>query len=162
MRVAVIETDRGIVDGLGSSPVKRLAIVALVAIPALVASCLNYACDCAGPGIGLIVWSAAPITQLSLSGAACEGGRFVCRRPVAEQNTIPADCTDVWIVPKTTGACIIDLTVGGTTMRLEHQMGAYPGCCGGESYIGDEDHVGLIDLRHASDAGDGGLDAAVD
>ena len=48
-------------------------------------------------------------------------------------------------------------------MRLQHQMRVYPACCGGDgTFIGDEDQVGFVDLRHASDAGDGGLDASVD
>jgi len=68
----------------------------------------------------------------------------------------------VWIVPKTTGTCIFDLTVGGTNMRLQHQMRVYPGCCGGGVFIGDEDQSGFVDLRNVSDAGDGGLDATVD
>ena len=55
-----------------------------------------------------------------------------------------------------------DLTVGGTTMRLQHEMRVYPGCCGGEAFIGDEDYNGFVDLWYTSDAGDGGLDAAVD
>jgi len=145
---------------------KRLAIVALAAIPALVASCFDPVCNCPGPGIGLVVRTAAPITEVALSGSACEGGRFVCRRPSAADNTIPPDCTDVWIMPKATGDCIIDLTVGGTNMRVQHQMVEYPACCGpeGETFIGDEDQIGFVDLRHASDAGDGdgGLDASVD
>jgi hypothetical protein len=140
---------------------KRLALVALSAVPALVASCWGVACDC-GPGIGITVWTAAPITQVALSGSACEGGRFVCRQPVAPDNTIPPDCTLLWIVPKATGACTFDLTVGGTNMRLQHEMRVYPGCCGGEAFIGDEDYNGFVDLRYTSDAGDGGLDAAVD
>ena len=140
---------------------KILAIGALAALPALLASCTVH-CDCAGPGIGLIVWSAAPITQVALSGAACEGARFVCRQPFAADNTIPPDCTDVWIEPKATGDCIVDLTVGGTNMRIEHRMRLYPGCCGGKTFIGDEDHVGFVDLRHPPEAGDGGLDATVD
>ena len=142
---------------------KRIVIVALAAIPALVASCRGVACDCAGPGVGIVVWTAAPITQVALSGSACEGGKFRCRQPVAVENTIPPDCTDVWIEANATGECIIDLTVGGTNMRLQHQMRVYPACCGGDgTFIGDEDQVGFVDLRHASDAGDGGLDASVD
>jgi hypothetical protein len=142
---------------------KRLALVALAAIPALVASCWGVACDCAGPGIGIVVETAAPITQVALSGSACEGGRFVCRRPSASDNTLPPDCTDVWIEPKATGECIVDLTVGGTNMRLEHRMRLYPACCGGDgTFIGDEDQIGFVDLRHPPEAGDGGLDAAVD
>jgi hypothetical protein len=101
--------------------VNRLAIVALLAVPALVASCWGVACDCAGPGVGIVVWTAAPITQVALSGSACAGGRFHCRQPVAAENTIPPDCTDVWVEPNATGECIIDLTVGGTNMRLQHR-----------------------------------------
>jgi hypothetical protein len=142
---------------------KRLAIVALAAIPTLVASCGTHACDCAGPGVGLVVWTAAPITQVALSGSACEGGRFVCRRPLAADNTIPPGCTDVFIEPKATGDCIVDLTVGGTNIRLQHRMREIQICCGGDgTFIGDEDQVGFVDLRYPPDAGDGGLDATVD
>ena len=140
----------------------RLAIIALAAVPALVASCWGVACDCAGPGVGIVVWTAAPITQVALSGSACAGGRFHCRQPVAAVNTIPPDCTDMWVEANATGDCIIDLTVGGTNMQLRHKMRPYPGCCGGEGFIGDEDHIGFVDLRNVSDAGDGGLDATVD
>ena len=142
---------------------KPLAIVALAAIPALVGSC-DPVCSCPGPGIGFVVRTAAPITQVALSGSACGGGRFVCDRPSAPADTIPTDCTQVWIVPKAAGACIVDLTIGGTNMLLQHQMLEYPVCCGGEgeTYFGDEDQVGFVDLRNASDAGDGGLDAGVD
>jgi len=142
---------------------KPVAIVALAAIPALVGSC-DPVCSCPGPGIGIVVRTAAPITQVALSGSACEGGRFVCDRPSAPVNTIPPDCTQVWILPTATGDCIVDLTVDGTNMRLQHQMREIPACCAGEgeTFIGDEDQIGFVDLRHASDAGDGGLDASVD
>ena len=139
---------------------KTLAIVALAAIPALIASCATH-CDCAGPVLGLVVRTAAPITQLALSGPACDGARFRCL-PADFDNTIRPDCTHLQIAPKATGECIVDLTAGGTNMRIQHRMREYPGCCGGDNFIGDEDQVGTVDLRHPPDGGDGGLDAAVD
>lgn len=140
---------------------KRLAIVALAAIPALVASCTTH-CDCAGPVVGLVVMTAAPITQLALSGSACAGAHFRCI-PADFDNTIRPDCTDLQIAPKTTGECVVDLTAGGTNTRIQHRMRVYPACCGdGEGFIGDEDRVGVVDLRHPPEAGDGGLDGTVD
>ena len=141
---------------------KRLAIAALAAVPALVASCWGVK----QPATAARHRNRRVDRGTDNAGGAvrlpCEGGRFVCHQPLAPDNTIPAGCTLLWIVPKTTGACIFELTVGGTNMRLQHEMRVYPGCCGGEAFIGDEDYNGFVDLRYTSDAGDGGLDAAVD
>src|SRR6188474_2219387 len=103
---------------------KRLVVVALAAVSALIASCGTHACDCAGPVLGLVITTAAPITQVTLSGPACDGGRFRCL-PADFDNTIHPDCTDVQIAPKAMGECVVDLTAGGTNMRIQHRMREY-------------------------------------
>ena len=62
---------------------RRLAIVALAAIPTLVASCLNHACDCAGPGIGIIVWTAAPMFVRPDSPLEPFAGRVLARDKIS-------------------------------------------------------------------------------
>jgi hypothetical protein len=138
---------------------KCVAFVALIAGAATqVASC-RVACDCAGPVLGLVVRSPAPITQVALSGPACDGARFRCL-PFDFDNTIRPDCTDMQIAPKAVGTCIVDLTAGGTTTHLEHRMREYPNCCDEPgTFLGDEDHSGDVDLR---DAGTAPNDASAD
>ena len=136
---------------------KVIASLALIAAAATsIASCLKPVCDCAGPVLGMVVYSPAPITNLALSGNACDRASFRCV-PAAFDSTIHPDCTEIQISPDATGPCIVDLTVGGTTTHLEHRMREYPNCCQEPgSFIGDEDGWGVTDLR------DGGIGGAVD
>jgi hypothetical protein len=132
---------------------KRLAVVVMVVVPALIASCRGVACDCGGPILGLQILTAAPITRVVLSGAACEGGAFRCL-PADFDSTIHPDCTNLQINPKAVGECIVELTAGGTDTRIEHRMREYPNCCDEPgTFLGDEDQVGLVDLRTPIDAG---------
>jgi hypothetical protein len=156
IRVAAGERRRRIVDGM-----KVIASLALVvAVAASVASCLKPVCDCAGPVLGLVVYTPAPITAVTLSGAACSGARFRCV-PVDFDSTIHPDCTEIQIEPKAVGNCVVDLTAGDTTTHLEHRMRAYPNCCDEPgTFLGDEDGWGVTDLRDggAGPAGDAGTD----
>ena len=132
---------------------KYLVVIWMVVVPALIGSCNKKVCDCAGPVLGLHIVTAAPITQVTLSGAACEGGSFRCL-PADFDSTIHPDCTGLQVLPRTIGECIVDLTAGGTDTRLQHQMRAYPNCCDEPgTFIGDEDGSGYIDLRNPIDAG---------
>ena len=134
---------------------KGVALVALIAA-ASIASCLKPVCDCGGPVLGLVVYTPAPITDVALSGSACDRASFRCV-PAAFDSTIHPDCTEIQISPSAVGNCIVDLTAGGTTTHLEHRMREYPNCCAEPgTFLGDEDGWGVTDLR------DGGTGAPMD
>jgi len=155
-RVAALQMDGRIVGGM-----KYVAFVALIAGAATpLASCFRAVCDCGGPVLGLVLYSPAPITQVALSGSACDGARFRCV-PVDFDSTIHPDCSELQIAPKAVGNCIVDFTAGGTTTHIEHRMRAYPNCCDEPgTFLGDDDGWGVVDLR---DGGTGTrADAATD
>jgi hypothetical protein len=128
--------------------------VAVGAAPYLL-SCSSTCGDCVPDYDGLVIETAAPVTAVTLSGAACNGGRFRCE-PSDFDNLIHDPCTKVQLEAKAEGLCVVDLTVGGSPVRIERQMSRRsPGCCGG--FIGEANHQGLIDLTARVDAGtDGG------
>ena len=104
----------------------------------------------------------APIAQVSLSGCGVRGRPIRCRGPAPPTTRFLPTAPSYGSARRRRASCIFELTVGGTDVWLQHEMRAYPGCCGDETFIGDEDYIGFVDLRYPSDAGDGGLDTAVD
>ena len=110
-------------------------------------------CKCPPDVSGLVITTDAPVTEVSLSGTACSGGRFRCI-PEDFDSTIHGACDQLQIDAPAEGHCVVDLTVGGVPVRIEREMTRRPaGCCGGG--IGEANHAGQIDLRMTSD---GGLD----
>jgi hypothetical protein len=96
--------------------------------------------------------AAEPITSLVMSGPACgAGARFWCIRPGGSENTLPADCTRVQIMPIAAGPCVVDVVVGGMNVHLEQQIVAsVSDCCTGFVAANGS---GDIDLRPLADGG---------
>jgi hypothetical protein len=128
-----------------------LSVVVAVSAGPYVLGCNPNCGDCTIDHEGLVIWTPAPVTAVTLSGAACTGGRFRCE-PADFDNTIHEPCTKVQLLAKAQGLCVVDLTFGGSPVRIERQMSLRPpGCCGG--FIGEANHEGFIDLTANVDAG---------
>ncbi len=131
---------------------RRLGFGLVVSFAAafVVGSCGETACDCASGVVGLVITTGAPVTAVTLSGPACAAGRFRCV-PDDFDATIHGDCMEVQVEAAAAGTCIVDLTVGGTIVRVAREMAQRPpGCCG--DFIGEQGGTGEIDLRTATTA----------
>jgi hypothetical protein len=147
-RQIVIRTGVMIAEILKAGAV--LSIVLGVSAGPYVLGCSPNCGDCVPDYEGLVIWTGAPVTAVTLSGAACTGGRFRCE-PADFDNMIHDPCTKVQLQARAEGLCVVDLTVGGSPVRIERQMSRRPpGCCGG--FIGEANHEGFIDLTANVDA----------
>jgi hypothetical protein len=86
--------------------------------------------------------------------------------PESFDNTIHGECNQLQVEAQAEGHCIVDLVVGGASIRVERKMSFVPsdtnGCCG--NYFVEVNHAGEIDLRGALDggvSGDSSVDAAL-
>jgi hypothetical protein len=78
---------------------------------------------------------------------------FGCLRTGLD-NTIHPDCTQLQVLAKAEGECVVDLvTAGGSEVTVSRQFVRTPpgGCCGGG--LTEAHHDGVIDLRNSADAG---------
>jgi len=140
--------DVGQQSRFGAGAVVGLAFALLVGP---VAGCFGEHCEQCANTPDLLIYTDAPITQLALSGPACNGSMFKCL-PNAFDNTIHPDCTRLMVVAKAEGDCIVDLTTtSGPVATIRRQfVQQHSACCGG---LAEVNHAGYIDLRNTSDAG---------
>jgi hypothetical protein len=125
-----------------------------VALGAVACSCAKTVCDCADGPVGLVVTTDAPVTKVRLSGTACASGHFRCI-PEKFDDQIHGECKQLQVEAATEGSCIVDLTVGGTAMRIEREMSRSSCTCYSPYFIA-ANHDGEIDLRAKVDGGTNG------
>jgi hypothetical protein len=116
---------------------------------ALTLGCGNSVCDCYDGSPGLMITTDAPVTSVTLSGAACMKGQFRCV-PENLDNKIHGDCKSIQVVAKAEGTCVVDLTIGGVEISLERQMRRSTCECYG-TYYTEANQAGEIDLRQKPD-----------
>jgi hypothetical protein len=134
---------------------KRTPLVFLTSLLAtaitLTPSCGDSFCDCYDGSLGLMITTDAPVTSVTLSGAACRKGQFRCW-PEDLDSKIHGDCKSIQVVANAEGTCVVDLTIGGVAMRLERQMRRSTCDCYG-TYYTEANQAGEIDLREKPDSG---------
>lgn len=132
-------------------PALVLSTSLLATALALALGCGSSVCDCYDGSLGLMITAGAPVTSVTLSGAACVKGQFRCL-PENLDNRIHGDCKSIQVVANAEGPCVVDLTAGGIGMRLERQMRRSTCDCYGVYYT-EANKAGDIDLSRKPDGG---------
>ncbi len=108
-------------------------------------------CSCFLPGARIHVAqeSAAAVTSVRLSGAACDGVATTCAQ------ASPLGCATYSFSPKGPGACVVDVIFLDSTFTAKVTFNQTTGCCAG--LYPSPASAGDIDAVHApADAGGGG------
>jgi len=108
-------------------------------------------CDCAEPGAHVHVppESAAAVTEVRLSGPACDGQTATCTQPAA------AGCATYAIVARAPGTCQVDVVFVDTTFTATVAFAQGDSCCTG--LYPTPANAGEIEAtRGPSDAGSAG------
>jgi hypothetical protein len=128
----------------------------LVSAPLLVAALAACSqskaeCDCVEPGAHVHVppESAAAVTEVRLSGPACDGVKASCTQPA------PVGCATYGVVARARGTCTVDVVFVDATYSATMTFAVGGGCCTGLYPV--PAGSGEIDaVRGPSDAGAGG------
>jgi hypothetical protein len=145
------------------SALRRLgyAALGLVLASAVVASAAcssaDTQCECADPALRVLVppESAVAVTELRLTGPACEGVTWSCSRPGTE-----GGCATYQFTAKAAGACHVEVVFVNGTYTRDVTIVASTGCC--EGFRADPSTASDINVVPPVGAGapiDGGADA---
>jgi hypothetical protein len=101
----------------------------LLLLAALTTACsqTKSECDCADPGAHVHVApeSAGAVTEIRLSGPACDGQKASCTQPAA------AGCATYAITPRAAGQCQVDVVFVDTTFSATVTFAQGSTCCTG-------------------------------
>jgi hypothetical protein len=106
---------------------KRFAISALIVATSAGCSQSKGECDCADPGAHVHVpaESAAAVTEVRLTGPACEGQKISCTQPAS------TGCATYGFVATAPGTCTVDVVFVDTTFTATVEFAQGASCCSG-------------------------------